>query len=100
MTKPAVRFAELLTAAVRTIAVRQNRTVAGVQDELGYALGRETGGSCIEYWRKGHIPADPRDVEKLAQELVKRDGLNQPECEQFLHSAQHPRSEKMLGRLP
>jgi hypothetical protein len=96
MFSPALKFAELLSTAVRTIAARENRTVASVQDELGYALGRETGGSCIEYWRKGHIPADPRDVERLAEELVKRDGLSQRECEQFLLSAEHPRSDKLL----
>jgi len=99
MVSPALKFADLLSTAVRTIAARENRTVASVQDELGYALGRETGGSCIEYWRKGHIPADPRDVERLAEELAKRDGLSQRECEQFLLSAEHPRSDKLLDGL-
>ena len=99
MTEPAARFAELLTRAVRTIAVRNNKTVASVQDELGYALGRETGGSCIEYWRKGHIPADPRDVEKLAGELVKRAGLSRRECEQFLRYVKYPYSKPMFDEL-
>jgi len=52
MTRPATRFAELLPTAVRTIADRENKTVASVQDELGYALGRDTGGSCIQYWTR------------------------------------------------
>jgi hypothetical protein len=100
MTKPATRFAELLTTAVRIIADRENKTVASVQDELGYALGRETGGSCIEYWRKGHIPADPREVEKLAGELVKRAGFSPGECEQFLRCARYPYSKSVLDELP
>jgi len=100
MTKPATRFAELLTTAVRIIADRENKTVASVQDELGYALGRETGGSCIEYWRKGHIPADPREVEKLAGELVKRAGLSPGECEQFLRCARYPYSKSVFDELP
>jgi hypothetical protein len=99
MTQPSARFAELLTTAVRTIAAHENRTVAAVQDELGYSLGRETGGSAIEYWRKGHIPADPRDVEKLAAELVKRSGLNQDECEQFLRCARYPYLKDMADQL-
>ena len=100
MTKPSTRFSELLTKAVRTIADRENKTVASVQDELGYALGRETGGSCIEYWRKGHIPADPREVEKLAGELVKRAGFSPGECEQFLRCARYPYSKSVLDELP
>ena len=34
MTKTATRFAELLTTSVRTIAARQNRTIASIQDEV------------------------------------------------------------------
>jgi hypothetical protein len=93
------RFAECLTQAVRTIAARENKTIAGVQDELGYALGRETGGSSIEYWRKGHIPADRRELEKLARELARRGGLSRPECERFLHHADYAYSEEMLDVL-
>jgi hypothetical protein len=100
MTKPATIFAELLTTAVRAIADRENKTVASVQDELGYALGRDTGGSCIEYWRKGHVPADPREVERLAGELVKRSGLSPGECEQFFRCATYPYSKGMLDELP
>ncbi|MEW5958923.1 MAG: ATP-binding protein [Chloroflexota bacterium] len=85
----AAKFADLLTTAVRTIAARTNKTIASVQDELGYALGR-AGGSSIEYWRKGHIPADLADLEKLAGELVRRQGFTQEDCEQFLRSADHP----------
>jgi hypothetical protein len=99
MTPSAARFAEMLTTAVRTIAARQNRTIASVQDELGYAIGRETGGSCIEYWRKGYLPADPRDLEKLAEELVNLGGLDRALCEQFLRSADHPYVEDMLNEV-
>jgi hypothetical protein len=93
------RFTELLTIAVRTIAARDNKTIASVQDELGYALGRDTGGSCIEYWRKGHVPADPRDLEALARELAKRGGLDRAGCERFLHSADYPYAEEMVSEL-
>lgn len=63
-----------------------------VHDELGYAIGRETGGSAIESWRKGkHVPANPDDVERLAAELYRREGLrNEREVWDFLVSAGHP----------
>jgi hypothetical protein len=86
------KFAQLLTQAVHRIRLRESKTIKKtiriVQDELGFALERE-GGSCVEYWRKGHIPATMDDVEKLARELVERGGLDQDEFKQFLHSAGH-----------
>lgn len=98
MGPSAARFADLLTIAVRTIAARANKTIASVQDELGYALGRE-GGSSLEYWRKGHIPADLADLEKLAGELVRQQGFSREQCEQFLRSADHPEPGAMTSRL-
>jgi hypothetical protein len=74
------------------------KTVGIVQDELGYALGRD-GGSCIEYWRKGYIPANLDDVETLARELVKRGGLDHEGLTQFLHSAGHPQPTKLCDEL-
>ena len=65
------KFANLLTEAIHTIRLRESKrvkkTIRIVQDELGYALGRE-GGSAIEYWRKGHIPAAVEDIAALARE--------------------------------
>ena len=78
-------FAKLLTQAVRTIAAREHKTIAAVQDELGYSLGRD-GGSSIEYWRKGHIPASLHDVEVLAQTLMHRVGLTDDEGRRFLRA--------------
>lgn len=98
MGPSAAKFADLLTIAVRTIAAQASKTIASVQDELGYALGRE-GGSSIEYWRKGHIPADLTDLEKLAGELVRRQGFSQEQCEQFLRSADHPEPGAVAGQL-
>ena len=102
MTRSPEKFAQLLTQAVYKIRVHDSRTikktVSIVQDELGYALGRE-GGSCIEYWRKGYIPATTGDLEKLARELVKRGGLDQEELKQFLHSAGHPKPTSLCDEL-
>jgi hypothetical protein len=83
------KFAQLLSEAVHRIRLREAKTIQAIQDELGYALGRE-GGSTIEYWRKGHLPPSLEDLEKLAYELARRAGLGREWLEQFLVCANHP----------
>ncbi|MBW7886582.1 MAG: hypothetical protein H3C34_28925 [Caldilineaceae bacterium] len=48
MAENAERFAQLLTEGLHRIRRREGKTIAAIQDELGYALGRE-GGTAIEY---------------------------------------------------
>jgi hypothetical protein len=105
MSKSPERFAQLLTQAVRRIALNENSKIQIIQDELGYTLGRDAGGSAIEYWRKGHVPARLAEVETLAQVLIERGGLTtQIQLEQFLAFADHPQptrlNDKMLPALP
>lgn len=102
MNQSPEKFAQLLTAAVYKIRIAESKTIRKkigiVQDELGYALGRE-GGSCIEYWRKGYIPAGLADLEQLTRILVKRGGLDQQEAKQFLISAGHPHPASLETEL-
>ena len=58
------RFADLLTAAIQQIKRREGKPVRVIQDELGYALGK-AGGSMVEFWRKGNLPARHADLELL-----------------------------------
>jgi hypothetical protein len=99
MVKSPEKFAQLLTTAIYRIRIAESKTVKKtvslIQDELGYTLGRE-GGSCIEYWRKGYVPAKLEDVEMLASELVKRGGLEQSELTPFLASAGHPNPASVI----
>ncbi len=100
MPKSPNRFAHLLTQAVRRITLNEDSKIQIIQDELGYALGREAGGSSIEYWRKGHVPAQLTEVETLARELVQRGGLTTPtELEQFLNYADHPHPTSLHSEL-
>jgi hypothetical protein len=100
MFKSPDKFARLLTQAVRQIALNTNRKIQIVQDELGYAIGRDTGGSSIEYWRKGHIPSNLEDIEMLARELLQRSGLtNSTEIEQFLAYADHPAAADLARQI-
>jgi AAA domain len=84
-------FGRLLTEAVYRIRAIEAKSIAIVQDELGYAIGRDTGGSVIEYWRKNHIPTSLDEIERLAREIVRRTDLGRAWLEQFLKSADHPR---------
>jgi len=92
------RFAEILTTAVLLIKALTGRSLEVIQDELGYALGRE-GGSYIQYLRKGHVPADREDVLALARELIRLQGLTLHTCERFLESAGIPRSKEIAREL-
>ena len=90
MEKSPKQFAQLLSTAVRLIKVLENKPLSVIQDELGYALNKQGGGTAIEYWRQGFIPADSEDVLQLAQELVRRKGLDEKTCRQFLAWADYP----------
>ncbi|MCB0211949.1 MAG: hypothetical protein KDJ52_21590, partial [Anaerolineae bacterium] len=98
MTRSEDKFAGLLTEGVHLIRLREAKTIQIVQDELGYALGRE-GGSSIEYWRKGHIPPTLADIEKLSQEIVTRAGLQRDWLKQFLASAEHPYPDRICDQF-
>ena len=93
------KFAESLTRAVRLMQIATHKTIQAIQDDLGYAIGRE-GGSCIHYWRKGHIPPKLAELEKLAQVLVCGQGITTVEAlRTFLVSAGHPQPEMLCHDL-
>ena len=92
------KFAQLLTEGIHRVRLCEGKSVQIVQDELGYALGRE-GGSALEYWRKGHVPPRLAEVEQLARELVRRGRLDQRWIEHFLRSAGHTTSATLCAEL-
>jgi len=96
--RPAHQFARLLTEAVYRIRYLESKSIQAVQDELGYALGK-TGGSSIEYWRKGYIPTKAADVEQLAVEIVQHSDFSREWVSQFLSSAGFPDPDDLLDRL-
>jgi hypothetical protein len=92
-------FAQILGKAVHYIAATENKSIKIIQDELGYSLGRG-GGSAIDYWRRGHIPENSQEVERLAHMLVERKGISTPDdlC-QFLTCANFPRIAALCQQL-
>lgn len=81
-----VRFAELVTSAIHSIKRREGKPVRVIQDELGHALGKD-GGSMIEFWRKGNVPARQRDLEALAMLLAERSKSERRWMEDLLTAA-------------
>jgi LuxR family glucitol operon transcriptional activator len=91
-------FARLLSEGVYRIKIQQSKSLQIIQDELGYALGRQ-GGTAVEHWRRGNIPADLADLENLAREIVKRGRMDQNWLEQFLRHGRHPDPQSLIAEL-
>lgn len=98
MAQYAEKFAQLLTEAIYRIRIKESKTIGAVQDELGYAIGKQ-GGSSIEYWRKGNIPSKREDVERLAEEIIQRSDLGPGWVNEFLSSSGHPAPNMVVGRM-
>lgn len=90
-------FSRMLSDALYTIKMVENRNLGVIQDELGYVLGRK-GGSVIERWRKGYLPPSSDDIEKLAHQLIARSQgqLDNEWLKDFLHAAGHPQPTRAL----
>lgn len=85
------KFAELLTEAVYHIRLRESKSLQIVQDELGYAIGRD-GGSVITHWRRGNTPGKLADLESLTRELIRRSGLGHDWAQRFMVAGGFPES--------
>ena len=83
-------FAGLLTTALRRIKANTNKTIDTIKDELGYGLDRDTGGSFIDYLRRGNVPAHVAELEALSKQLFHLHALDEAELSRFLHAGGHP----------
>lgn len=100
MLNAANTFGHQLKRAIDTAALAQNKSKGVILDELGHAVGRDSGTSAVIYWRKGHIPTNPVDVEKLARALVRLKGLpDQPALQKFLVGAGLPNVPALCAEL-
>jgi hypothetical protein len=102
MTTSPEKFAKLLTRAIYRIRLEKNKNLSYIQDKLGHAIGREEKGRhAIDDWRKGkRVPAKTKELELLARELVKQDGLKQrEELKNFLYWGGHPNPAILCDEL-
>lgn len=97
MTKRNPLFGQLLTEAVKTIHVREGKRILVIHDELGYSIGKE-GGAMLYKWREGHIPSH-LDLEKLAEQIIKRTDFDRTWLEHFLTSARYPSTDQLCDEL-
>lgn len=93
------RFAHILTEAIYAIKQKERKPVGLIEEELGYACGKE-GSSYIIYLRKGHIPSTQADLEKLTKNLIELQGLTKEACEEFLIVGGHPNPNQVLNPPP
>lgn len=94
------RFANLLSEAIQLIAFHQHKNRQAVQDEIGYAIGRN-GGTAISYWiYRKRIPSRLTDIEALAQVIARRGGWEDfSNLIAFLETSGHPNPTVFAGRL-
>lgn len=97
MAGSAKEFSRLLTEAIRLIKSHEDKSIAAIQDELGYAIGRA--GPTIEHWRKGNLPAYHEQTAALVQALVTRVDLKQAWYRRLLSTAGYPNPEQLLATL-
>lgn len=98
MTQPRPEFARLLTEGIYRIRSLEGKSISIIQDELGYALGRE-GGTAVEYWRRGHSP-NLDDLELLGRLIFERGQMELPWLHTFLRQGGHPSPQTVLNHFP
>lgn len=94
------KFGELLTKGVYAIrAAEPHKTIKLIQHELGEALGIGNGNSSLNYWRRGHIPFEWRQVEELAVQFMRRAHVDHAWVARFLDSAGAPNPQLLADQL-
>ena len=88
MAQRSTEFGILLTRGIKSISVRENRSIAAVQDELGDQLGVTRW--AIEKWRQGHIPGDPDLTLAIAHVCMLRGDVDQAWLRRLLSQAALP----------
>jgi len=92
------QFAAHLRYAIQRAKAVEGKRIGIIQDELGYAIGRQ-GRTAIEHYLKEHIPPQLSDVETLGRELVRRARLDEAWLTSFLSSAGHPAPAQVVAEL-
>ncbi|MBI1299009.1 hypothetical protein GC175_29110 [bacterium] len=98
MPQDSEQFKACLDLAIRSLKRIKNKDIGVIEDELGYALGRE-GRSAVQYWRKGNIPPQQRDVEDLARQIIVLGYRDAGWLHRFLSSAAHPDPRQLCDEL-
>ena len=99
MEKNPRKFSEMLTKAIRKICFEKNIKIGVLQDEIGFAMGFESGANLI-YWRsRKKIPAYEDDIANLASELIKRGQFDKTWLEEFLTAAGYSNTIELCEKI-
>src|SRR5689334_3059917 len=90
-------FGRLLKAGISSIANCEGKTAPVIEEELGSAIG--VSGFTIQRYKSGHVPAEPRTVQILAEACIRRGLLGRAWAERFLDAAHYPGALQLVEQL-
>lgn len=90
-------FGRLLSGAINSIATYEGATAPVVEASLGDMIGLSP--ASIQRYKRGHLPPDPRTIQKLSEAAVKRGFLDRRWLTRFLHAAAYPAPDALLDAL-
>ena len=95
------QFGRLLTEGIHLISIRKGLNIAHVEWRIGQAIGRngKNPGSAIQYWKRGHVPAKPADLDGLVHHMVEWEGLSQQWAKELLRSIRNLHEVKLSGEI-
>lgn len=82
-------FGQLLTEGLYRIKLQEGKPLSVIQDELGYAIGRDAGGSPLAYWRRGNVPTNIQEFVNLLQHMVRRGNINREWIERLVSQTEY-----------
>ena len=86
-----------LSEGVSSVARRQRKSMSAVEDELAAILGFSS--HTIEYWRRGHLPADEELVAALVRFCAEKGRVNREWAVTILHHARYRGADSLLPEL-
>lgn len=95
-------FGRLLSEGLSTIARRHNKTMSGVEVDIGLHMdkaGFKLKSNTIAGWRRGYIPKKPEQIALLAQYCVSHGSVSLDWARKFLLQAHYPHYEPLLRNL-
>ena len=90
-------FGRLLSGAINSIATYEGKTAPVVEESLGAQIGLSP--ATVQRYKRGHLPPDPRTIQKLSEAAVKRGFLDRRWLTRFLHTAAYPGPDALLDAL-
>lgn len=94
---PNERFGRLLNEGVSSVAARQEKTKAAIEQEIGEHFGRTF--HMVQRWQKGHVPKTSEQVAFLVRYCVKRGRVGRDWAITLLTQARYDDRETLLAEL-